>query len=61
MIGKPKIENKANSMSRTKKRETLPIRYSPIVELYLKSHKYKTRNYLPEFKMKYSQTEKNQK
>ena len=29
-----------------KKRETLPIRYSPIVELYLKTNKYKTRNYV---------------
>lgn len=42
-----------------KKRDTLPIRYSPIVELYLKTHKYKTRNYVSEFKMKYTQVDKN--
>ena len=41
-----------------KKRETLPIRYSPIVELYLKTNKYKTRNYVSEFKMKYTQSDK---
>lgn len=43
-----------------KKRETLPIRYSPIVELYLKTNKYKTRNYVSEFKMKYTQVDKNE-
>lgn len=35
-----------NNFEKMRKRETLPIRYSPIVELYLKSNKYKTRNYV---------------
>ena len=58
---KSKIAIKANVFERSKKRETLPIRYSPIVELYLRNHKYKTRNYVSEFKMKYSQADKNDK
>ena len=58
---KVKISIKSNTFERNKKRETLPIRYSPIVELYLKKHKYKTRNYVSEFKMKYSQADKNVK
>lgn len=44
---------------RTKKREQLGIRYSPIVELYLKTHDYKTRNYVPEFKMRYTKIDPN--
>jgi hypothetical protein len=42
-----------------KKRDTLGIRYSPIVDLYLKNNKYKTRNYVSEFKMKYTTMDKN--
>lgn len=58
---KAKISFNSSVFERTKKRETLPIRYSPIVELYLKNHKYKTRNYVSQFKMKYSQVDKNDK
>lgn len=29
--------------------------------MYLRNHKYKTRNYVSEFKMKYSQADKNDK
>lgn len=58
---KTKISFNSSVFERTKKRQTLPIRYSPIVELYLKNHKYKTRNYVSEFKMKYSQADKNDK
>lgn len=47
-----------NNFEKMRKRETLPIRYSPIVELYLKTNKYKTRNYVSEFKMKYTQVDK---
>ena len=36
------------------KREQIGLRYSPIVELFLKNNKYKTKNYIPEFKMRYS-------
>lgn len=44
---------------RTKKREQLGLRYSPIVELYLKNHDYKTRNYVPEYKMRFSKLDAN--
>jgi len=37
----------------------LGIRYSPIVELYLRNHDYKTRNYVPEFKMRYTKLDPN--
>lgn len=60
-VSQVKVSIKGSTFDRTKKREILPIRYSPIVELYLKKHKYKTRNYVSEFKMKYSQTDKNDK
>lgn len=58
---KQKTTFKIKAFERMKKRQILPIRYSPIVELYLKNHKYKTRNYISEFKIKYSQTDKNDK
>ena len=43
------------------KREETSLRYSPIVELYLSTYKYKTKNSIPEFKMKYSKLPVNNK
>lgn len=60
-MSKNKISINSSGFERSKKRQILPIRYSPIVELYLKNHKYKTRNYVSQFKMKYSQADKNNK
>ena len=37
------------------------MRYSPIVDRYLKIYKYKTREYLKPFKMKFTEYDENQK
>ena len=37
------------------------MKYSPIVDRYVKNYKYKTRNYLRAFKMKFTEYDKNQK
>jgi hypothetical protein len=56
----PKVLQPSSSLQpRTKKREQLGIRYSPIVDLYLRNHDYKTRNYVPEFKMRYTKLDPN--
>ncbi|KRW99570.1 hypothetical protein PPERSA_13150 [Pseudocohnilembus persalinus] len=48
------ITNKRN------KRNHMNIRFSPIVERYLKSYKYKTRNTIQKFKMKFTEYDRNQ-
>jgi peptidoglycan hydrolase CwlO-like protein len=39
---------------------TLNILVSPIVEIYLKNNKYRTRNYIQGFKMKFTEIDQNQ-
>ncbi|CAD8169176.1 unnamed protein product (macronuclear) [Paramecium tetraurelia] len=56
----PPIVLSQTTVKARNKRVMVPIKFSPIVQIYLAENKYSTRNQIQEYKMKFTESEKNQ-